>query len=324
MEQMNICLTSDNNYAELCSLLMISILNNNENCYKCNFYIIDNNINEDNKNNIEKAIEGRNANIVYLQQFDLNKELGFQIDVGRWTSSSLQRIFLCRMLPESVEKILYLDDDMIVRHSLKELYETRLDDYIIAGVQDCVCAKNRTNIGMKEDSLYINAGMLLIDVAKWREFDFEEKAIDFVKKYNKKLQYLDQDIINAVLDGYICEVHPKFNSYSLIFNYSYEEAIYYRNAKKYFSSEEYEAAKRDPYIVHFTSDALSIRPWYTNGSHVYRDDLLSIKNDSLWASKEMIVYKESIKNMLKRKIYYILSRRLSLFIASCVNKRHIK
>lgn len=59
-------------------------------------------------------------NIVFIPRPDLNKMAGVDIEVGRWNISTFFRLFLCTILPDNLDRCIYLDCDTVVRHSLRE------------------------------------------------------------------------------------------------------------------------------------------------------------------------------------------------------------
>ena len=75
----------------------------------------------------------------------------------------------------NLDKIIYLDCDSIIADSLEDLDNIDISDYYIAGVQDTVTNFFKTSIGLNKDDRYINAGMLVINLKKWREDKIEEK-----------------------------------------------------------------------------------------------------------------------------------------------------
>lgn len=72
------------------------------------------------------------------------------------------------MLPETVDRVLYADCDMIVCEPLRERWNTPLDGKVLAAVQDGISADTKAAVGLRAGMRYFNAGLLLIDLAEWR------------------------------------------------------------------------------------------------------------------------------------------------------------
>ncbi|CQR70534.1 General stress protein A [Sporomusa ovata DSM 2662] len=321
----NICLSTSDKYSELCTIVMMSVIVNAKENTAFHFFVIDNGVTEANKGQIKQLIRSKGADIDFLPLIDIEAEVGAEIDPGRWTLSTMQRLFICRQLSKDVHRILYLDCDMLVRRSLDDLYFMDLGEkYYCAGVLDCVGTQNRLNIGLGPRDSYINAGMLLIDVDKWRAADIETEFVVFLKSHLNRLQYFDQDIINGVFGNRIKIVHPKFNVVTTMFNYSRKELMIYRSASVFYTEQEYKEAIDNPVIVHFTLDTVSVRPWFENGEHMYRDEWLGIRKMPPWA--EMPLWKDERSMVAKAKMFLFgcLPRPISVRLARYVNRHNTK
>ena len=83
--------------------------------------------------------------------------------------------------------------------SIEELWNTSIDEYMCAGVQDLMPSVYKEIIGLNKDDFYINSGVLIINLKKWREKNVEEDFYYAMKKYEKIPIHQDQGIINATL-----------------------------------------------------------------------------------------------------------------------------
>lgn len=155
------------------------------------------------------------------------------------------RMSLTRLLPESVEKVLYLDSDILVQGDLSPLYDTDLDDYYIAGV----CEPNsegafeyRRGIGVNTPEIYVNSGVLVMNLKKMRHDDIEQHLFKTGQEIKDKIILQDQDIINVALQGYIKPMPT-------IYNYGTMER------------EADSVPLKDVVIVHYTL----YKPWENQG-----------------------------------------------------------
>lgn len=108
----------------------------------------------------------------------------------------------------------------------------------------------------------LNAGVMLIDLGKWKEQRVEEKLMRYIEGKNGKIQQGDQGALNAVLrhDTYCFE--SRCNSVTIFYDFSYEEMLIYRKPPKgYYSEAEVREATEHPVIIHFMTPFLSRRPW---------------------------------------------------------------
>ena len=58
----------------------------------------------------------------------------------------------------------------------------------------------KKNIGLKPDGLYINAGVLLINLEKLRKVDISKRLGSYMTKYEKLINYADQDVLNGTFE----------------------------------------------------------------------------------------------------------------------------
>ena len=171
---MNVVYSSSDSYAPIAGVSIMSLLHNNTDADEINIYMIDNNISDENKKRFENMVDKFGRNIVFIPRPDLNKMAGVDIEVGRWNISTFFRLFLCTILPDNLDRCIYLDCDTVVRHSLREFWETDLEDKIVAAVDDCRSDRYKTELNLPCDSTYTNNGVLLIDLKSWREMNVEK------------------------------------------------------------------------------------------------------------------------------------------------------
>lgn len=124
-----------------------------------------------------------------------------RVDEGNPASSIANyfRLWAPRMLPANVRKILYLDSDIIVRRSLQALWSTDLRNYALAAVEDAFWDPKLDYIELPRGAKCFNSGVLLLNVDYWRKNSIYEQAIEFLRNSPKKVNYYDQDALNAIL-----------------------------------------------------------------------------------------------------------------------------
>lgn len=140
------------------------------------------------------------------------------------------------------EKILYLDSDVIVLKDISELYSADIADYYIAAVEDKLSGKMQARLNLEHDKSYINSGVMLMNLAKFREANLEPIIFD---KLRKSDFYTDQDVINDVCREHILQLPLKYNLMPLPTDDIYKTR-----------REEFSQALKNPYILHYT-----YKPW---------------------------------------------------------------
>ena len=118
----------------------------------------------------------------------------------------LLRAALPKIFP-SLDKILSIDYDVIIKENISDLWDISLDGYYIAGVKE----KHKSN----DNRTYINTGVLLFNLKAWREDGIDNKIINDLNTYYRF--YPEQDCFNELLQEKILELPADYN----VNNYSY-------------------------------------------------------------------------------------------------------
>ncbi len=135
-------------------------------------------------------------------------------DYSRWSPVIFYRLIAHRVFSH-LDKILYLDSDTLVCADLTKLYDTDISKYAMGAIRDMAPTEIADNPNGKyvrefienhlKHGLYINSGVLLLNLPKMREMESEMLSV------RVPLKYPDQDILNVALDGLIRELPLKYN-----------------------------------------------------------------------------------------------------------------
>ncbi|MCD7804173.1 MAG: hypothetical protein LUH03_03340 [Oscillospiraceae bacterium] len=212
-----------------------------------------------------------------------------------------------------------MDCDLLIRDDLFELYNTDISNYSAAGVSDYLSTYYRTSFGMKKDDIYINSGVMLINLKYWRDEQLSDKFLQFSESQGNKLPYAEQGMVNGVLTSTIKLLPLQYNSYTAIFDFNYDELLRYRKPKNYYSREQVEEAKNSPTIVHFTTSFASLRPWVEGSKHPYDSEWLKYKAISPWADEPLRKDNRSKKKKIFLSIFNFLPRRVAVNLAGLLH-----
>ena len=214
MQNYNICFSLDSKYTEQFTVSAVSILKNADIDENINFYILDGGLTEKDKSNIEllKNIKAFNIEYIEIDEKDFKdcpmlKEKSDEHKDYHVTLPTYFRFKLPELLP-NLDKVLYLDCDVIVRTSLKELFSLSFKDKAVAMVEDVETKRESDRLNIKK---YFNAGVMLINLDYWRKNSVSVKLFEYAKKNKKTILWQDQDVINAVLDNKIKSLNLKWN-----------------------------------------------------------------------------------------------------------------
>ena len=123
------------------------------------------------------------------------------------TKESYYRLLAQELLPQDLDRILYLDGDLVVMKSLKELYKMSFQG--ADGKEKCFVVCEGPGVSKKDWSVYdtlgipheypyFNAGVLLMNLSLLRRNFKRQVLFDFINRYGSELKYHDQDILNAL------------------------------------------------------------------------------------------------------------------------------
>jgi lipopolysaccharide biosynthesis glycosyltransferase len=190
----------------------------------------------------------KNASITFLE-FNIAGSHGQQLRLDRYlTMASYLRLFLTEFLSPTIEKVLYLDCDIIVNGDIGELWETDLGEAYLAATPEPYFAQHP---GFERGDTYISAGVLLINVARWRAENVLPRFLQFATEHAAVLTCHDQDVLNNVFKGRI-----RFLDYRWNFQTSFAD-MEPENLKM--DAATFREVRSSPPIVHFTG---KYKPWF--------------------------------------------------------------
>lgn len=244
-----IFLASDDNYAPFVSTTIISIVKNTNSFI--NFYILDGGILEWNKQKIISLKKDfNNFNVEFLDM--KNSGLERFPNIRHYSLNTFSRYFIPEMKPD-LDKILYLDVDIIVKSDIAELYNQDLENYPVGAVLEDFYPNNYQHLKTicptyKGGSNYFNAGVLLLSLNYFRENNLTQILVDKTIELKDVISCPDQDIFNFIFDNNFKILDYKFNLMP-----DYQEAIHELGKKEAID------AISNPVILHYTA----FKPWNT-------------------------------------------------------------
>ena len=255
-EEIQVVFCSNPQYCEHMAVAIASLLTHNPS-HRFRLHVVLSDTGELEKDRIRHLVEkSRNASIEFTT-FDCSTISDFRID-DHITLDSYVRLFLPEILGPGVERLLYLDCDLLVCSDIAELWSTDLGDHILAAVPDAFSV-DHVALGFEEQETYFNAGVLLIDLCRWRRSGLTDRAVEYIRRNTAALRHHDQDAINGVLRGNILPLPLKWN-----FTPRHADAD---PAVLHLSRSEFMAIRREPGIVHFAS---GFKPWLPGAEPHYK------------------------------------------------------
>ncbi len=202
---MNILLAFNSNYYMPALVLLKSLLVNNQWCREIRIYVLYSDLKPGEIQRFSQVAEESGiAKAIFLPvETDTFQDAPLHL---KWISrETYYRLLAQEMLPESVERVLYLDVDMIVMGSLEEFYHQDFEGKLLVACNRYglggVDRKRLEQLTLPRDTIYFNAGTLLYDLAGQRQQIDPNILYEYPVLFYQQLKYGDQDVLNAVFYG---------------------------------------------------------------------------------------------------------------------------
>lgn len=244
-KQINICLCTKDDYYIKYTASLLESLHCNKNCnYQYVIYILWWELSENTKNNLNSIDDEFVINYISFKDEDV---FGKYKNIPKKDYIYLYRLFIWDYIND-VDKIIYMDNDIVINWDISELFEIDLWDNIIWATHDCV---NRSIYSKKKLDHYFNSWVLIIDLIKWNNENIWHKILELLNHRKSDFwQWQDQDGLNYVLDWKWKVISPKWNWINV--------NTFTNKWTQYTNEEFYEL--RHPIIAHYAWG--HHRPWW--------------------------------------------------------------
>lgn len=249
----NIVINTDDNYIQHTMATLCSLYENNRE-HEIVLHVLQKELSNKAINYLE-AISSRYDNKAIFYTVNDNLLKGVQFRKNRPLSmAAYYRLLLSSILPKDLEKVLYLDCDMIVMRDISEIFNIELDDYALAATLDSFpyTNKHRLQLHMEVGERTFCSGIMLVNLKYWREHNVEKGLLEYAKRKREEVYLHDQDVLNYYFKKKWFLLPPKWNHIAGSLRCRPKLDIYKEFDLKEFALE--------PMLYHFAS--WNIKPWY--------------------------------------------------------------
>lgn len=250
---MNILVAVNRNYISKLKVLIESIRFNNK--VKLDVFLFHSELLDEDIDELNQFISKNNRSELHAIRVDAKIFSGINIDIPGLSIETYYRLMASELLPSNIDRILYLDVDIIVDGSLYEFYNIDFEDKVAVVCEDTIASFRddiRTRIGLSKEGKYFNAGVILFNMNKWRE-TISYKEIKQILLSGVKYPFHDQDILNILLDGKLKYISPFIYNFEIVLGRDYID-YYIKNVEK---------SDIKPIIYHYAGD-INAKPWNTS------------------------------------------------------------
>jgi lipopolysaccharide biosynthesis glycosyltransferase len=177
---------------------------------------------------------------------------------GRMPVSTYYKLALADSLPADVHEAIWLDCDMLVTGDLAMLWDVDLEGCHLRAAQDSIVPLVSSSfgvaayeeLGIARNARYFNAGVMLVDIDRWRADRVPNRVLDYLRRYRDSVFFWDQEGLNAVLAGKWGELDARWNC---------NASVPFRRRASRTGAGESETAETDqPWIIHWAG---YLKPW---------------------------------------------------------------
>lgn len=211
---MELLVSLDQNYLPQLRVMLTSLTCNDPGVH-CRVWLLHSGIPQPKLDKLAQGLEGLGHR---LEPVLVDQSLfGSAPVTDRYPQEMYYRLLAAQLLPDTLDRVLYLDPDILVINSLQPLWNTPLGDDLFAAANHVSLGSFATNevnkIRLGTDTDYFNSGVLLIDLARCRQEVDPKQVFAYVEKHQSELFLPDQDVLNALYGARILPLED------LIWNY---------------------------------------------------------------------------------------------------------
>ena len=190
--------------------------------------------------------ESKNKSQKRAEFIKIGREMFENCPTCEWISKeTYYRLLAQKLLPQEVDRILWLDSDLIILDDLNDFYNTDLQGNLIVAceleIKDKDYAETMKRLTLPPDTKYFNAGVNLYDMENIRKKIDPDVYMQYVQFLGKRLKFADQDVLNAVFYKLVYFVGEEYN-YTKVYGLKSQQKIEFTKLK----------------IIHYNG---GIKPW---------------------------------------------------------------
>lgn len=222
MANITVVLTCNEQYAMPLATALRSVVEANRGGHCLDFYVLTSDFSAPTKQRVADSLPAGSASVHWVT-VDIGAFKDFVPPHTYQSMMTYARLLMPQVFSESVDRVIYLDADVVVLGDLGPLWDTDLEGSPYGAVIDSDWKGNAERIGLSanlqgrksDPGEYFNAGVLIVDLARWRQDRISEKALEFLERHPRTL-LADQDALNATSNGmwkkldsrWNCQHHP--------------------------------------------------------------------------------------------------------------------
>ncbi len=294
---MNIVVQFDRNYLPYTCVMLTSLCLNNP--VHVDVYVLNSDLDDGDFEDIRNCLKQFDADVydIKVDRSSFDKRLPVS---EFWTLETYFVLKIPELISQDIDRVLFLDDDLIINGPIADLYETDFDGYEIIAARDSNGEVTEESLSKKQREMfkdhlpaqdYFNTGVMLLNLKQIRSRCNFDSYVEAMEKWNYEMSAPDQDILNYVHAGKVKFIDWK--TYDLFARGAYNKGI------------EYDFVKNNVNIVHFAGQ----KPWSASSAFHFDTEMLwweyasksplyeKLMEEYVFASMQNKVIEKSIKSL---------------------------
>lgn len=289
-DEVNVAFSSDRNYLPHAGAMVRTLVDHADPNRRYNLFYMHENIAVRDLELLQSILYG--APHINLHPINVGNPFGANYRARHHapTNATFNRFLLFELLPD-VNRLIYIDVDMVLKGDIAELFDVDMGEHQLAAVPDFIMTRVlaakvvtkeasipdlgqylRDKLGMSDAQInsYFNAGLMVLDFAKMDVPKVGRDLLDMVEK--TQYFFRDQDILNEYFKDSYLRLPARYN----VFNSDIDEYL----DVPVDNHREALASKHDPFIIHFA--AAHHKPWTYPDVHFAHEYWTALERTPFW------------------------------------------
>ena len=290
---------SDAAYVQHSAVCLVSLLANSPDLF-FDIVVVNRPTERLDEHRLRRSLAGFPNHSLAFRQFSPPADQLFPLNpLAHYTIDTYSRLWVDTFFGSDVERVLYLDGDIVVVGGIAELWHCDLAGNLLGTVDIPGADRGVERLGMRWEDGYFNAGVLVIDLAQWRNTGATQLVLDYINANPDRVLY-DQDALNACFHDRRKRLDYKWNAIWPFFGGPMQLPL---------SDAEIARVRRDARIIHYNGGS---KPWSYLCDHPRRDEYLKYLKMTEW--RNFVPPDRTLVNRLRKLLAAILPQNVKSLV----------
>lgn len=194
---MNVAVSVNSAYIMPLKVMLYSLAQNTGK--KLHIYLLYCSLNAAERGSVKAFVEGECHGTLHEIFVDEKLFVKYPYNKSLWSVEMFFRLLLPYILDPTVEKILWLDADIIVCGNIDGFYDMEMGGHYLCAAPDHSGKELGERLNIDPKQTYFNSGVLIMDLPAIRDNISQEQLLTFMVRNKERLRFPDQDALNLLM-----------------------------------------------------------------------------------------------------------------------------